>query len=352
METRRFARLWTAAASVGLVGFVRPVPCLAADDSATARAQTLFDQARELSSLGRYEEACPLFAESQRLDPGGGTLLNLALCHERQGKFATAQAELQDALAQAEQAQRADRLRTATEHLKRLAPLVPQLQLRFASSPPPGTHVVLDGKSMAWEANMSVSVDPGAHTVEVGAPGFEPYGTTSVAEPGKITAVAVPELVPSSASTPARPEPAVPAVPPPPPAVVAQQPSRPAVAPAPDPARRTAGFVLSGLGVALLGGGGYFGVRAVMLKERSDDAGCTDTMCPTVASKRDYDSARTAAHLSSAGVGLGLVAVGVGAYLILKGTDHAHAAATVRSLPSLTVDSRMRSGSVSFAVRF
>lgn len=134
-------------------------------------AQSLFEEGLSLMGQKRYAEACPKLAESQRLDPGGGTLLNLALCHELEGRLATAFTDLQAALSQARKDNRQDRIEIATAHLTAIADRIPRLTLRVVREEP-GIEVFLDGtlvRKPGW--NVAISVDPGSHVVDARAPG-------------------------------------------------------------------------------------------------------------------------------------------------------------------------------------
>ncbi|HET7542512.1 MAG TPA: hypothetical protein VFK05_21730, partial [Polyangiaceae bacterium] len=117
-----------------------------AQASNAALAESLFREGKRLSSERKFAEACPKFAESYKLDPGLGTLLNLAMCHESEGKPATAWAEFSEASSRAKREGDTDRAQLADEHVRALEPKlahvtialapgasVPGLQLKFDS---------------------------------------------------------------------------------------------------------------------------------------------------------------------------------------------------------------------------
>src|SRR5215471_19286696 len=87
-----------------VMGVGLPAVAVAAEpppEGNAAIAEALFRHGRELLDAGKVSEACEKFAASQRADPALGTLLNLAACHEREGRTATAWSEFTDAYAQA-----------------------------------------------------------------------------------------------------------------------------------------------------------------------------------------------------------------------------------------------------------
>jgi hypothetical protein len=160
-------------------------------------AQQLFDDGRVLLEAKRYSEACPKFGESQRLDPGGGTLANLAYCHELEGKTASAWTEFRDALGQAVKDGRKDREELVRAHITDLAPklmrVVVHVPGRLASRDP---EINLDKSKLpptAWDT--AIPIDPGEHRVSVIVRGAQAWSTAiSASAPGETYTVDLPTL--------------------------------------------------------------------------------------------------------------------------------------------------------------
>ncbi len=129
-------------------------------------ADKLFREARALMEQGNFERACPKLEESQRLDPGEGTLANLAECYERVGKLADALATwrklLQGLPANHE---RRDFVRAKTAEL---LPKIPTLTIRLPPGAPKATEVTLDGEPAKIGA--PITLNPGPYVVEVKEP--------------------------------------------------------------------------------------------------------------------------------------------------------------------------------------
>lgn len=275
----------------------------AAQPAAQARteavAQALFEEAVALMAEQRFEEACPKLAESQRLDPGGGTVLNLASCLEHLGQLASAYAMYSDALSAAIRDGRRERESIARERLAALPPLLSRLEVRLADPEgSEGIEVELDGVRLASSAwRIPLPIDPGTHSVVARSPGHVSFSQTiEVVTNGDRVFVEVPVLAPTP-----RPREAPP----------------PARAPSPAPEAsgpRTVAFVS---GAALLAVGIGAGVGALVAKGESDD-GCPtrDTCTPEGASAMRTASAL--AWTADVAVGLGVVALGVGLYLSVR----------------------------------
>jgi tetratricopeptide (TPR) repeat protein len=121
--------------------------------SAAAMAEALFKEGKRLLKEGKVAEACRKLEGSYRIDPAPGTLLNLALCHEEEGKTATAWGELTESRELAKKAKRADRLKLAEDHIRELEPKLS----RFVVAVPKEAAV----KDMVVEVD-AVPLDPGA----------------------------------------------------------------------------------------------------------------------------------------------------------------------------------------------
>lgn len=273
--------LYAAVVSIVLVSW----PALARGEDTTrdaAAAQALFDEGKRLMAQGKYTDACVKFEESQRLDPGVGTMLWLADCHAKVGRTATAWALFQEAEALANKTND-PRAAVAREEAEKLAP---QLSRLVVDVPPetqvPGLEVRRDGVVLGralW--NLAVPTDPGGHVVVATAPGKKSWTGRVTLDPGGSVIVTVPALETDAVQRPSPP------------------PDRPDAAPKPAGRTQTvAGLTLAGLGVVALGVGAGFGLHAAA-KKNDSDAHCNDRNVCDATGLELRDDAFTAATVST-----------------------------------------------------
>jgi hypothetical protein len=285
-----------------------PLVCRGARADTPDPADTLFRQGRASADAGDYPRACVAFAESLRLDAAPGTLLNLADCEEHVGKFASAWGHfqrLQSVLPATD-----ERWEIARERAAALGPRVPWITITLAPDAPRDARVFRDDTEMdASHLAVPLPVDPGPHSVLVVAPGRESRAMTVVAvERETLPVVTAPgPLLPREVSRPA-------------PSLALS------LAPAPS---RPAAWIAGAAGVVSLGVGTYFGSRALAERHWSD-AACTAGLCVNAAALAEYESARSDARAADVALGVGVVALAVGGYLLLTSRTQARAVAALR----------------------
>jgi len=229
-----------------------------------AAAEALFQAGRDLMNAGKYDEACPKFEASQRLDAGLGTLLFLADCYEKAGKLASAWANFREAESIA--AGRGDQARgqIAKNRYTALEPRLSKLWIKVTEGNDPAIVVERDGEPIPKESwGVALPTDAGDHVVEASAPGKKTWSSTvTVSGEGANIPVEVPLLE----SLPAPPSAPVPAVAAP---AAATQPVTPPPGPRTSSTQRVLAYVAGGVGVVGLGLGTYFTVHASSKKNDS-----------------------------------------------------------------------------------
>jgi hypothetical protein len=269
-----------------------------------AGSQWLFREGRNLMKQGDLVAACPKLAESLRLDPAVGTLMNLAECEERQGRTASA---WQRWAAAADQLPANDRRRaTALARARALEAVLPRLVVTSAGVTA-GLVVERDGMALGPASlGVPLPVDPGLHLIVASAPGRQPRTFEITAENGQLSSAAV-EPGPAPATAPQLP-------PIPPPAITlpaAPRRTRPG---------RVVGYSLVTLGATALGAGAYFGLQALSARREADGAcaatgeltRCRWSAAPALDRDRRWSRAADVAFAA------GAVATAAGLYLILR----------------------------------
>ncbi|RYZ09802.1 MAG: hypothetical protein EOO73_02665 [Myxococcales bacterium] len=279
--------------------------------SARASAEALFEEGVRLSEQNQHEEACRKFEASQALDEAVGTLLRLADCRERTGRYASAWARFREAGSLAETQGMKDRARIAAVRSAALEPKLSRIVLEVPPAPPAGYTLKLGELTVpsgSW--GTPLPLDPGTVSVEAAAPGYVSYRryVAIPAEQGARVKVTIPPLE-------ARPPEVARSI-----VVRAEAPPPPAPKPVANGngayTARVVGLSLAATGGVGLAAGGVLGVIA---KRRNDDAraecpGSPRECTPRGAQLRDESERLTTYAVVSAAAGGGLLLTGLIVY--------------------------------------
>lgn len=263
-------------------------------------------------NAGKFVEACPKFEASQQLDPGLGTMLNLAECYEKTGRTASAWAEYREAIPLARAAGSKARQDLATERAKALEERLSTLTIRAMSGEDDSAHLEIrrDGVPVQQaELGSPIPVDPGEHVIEAVAPGKQPWSSkVQVGADAAKVSVDIPKLEAHGDGQA--------------PAVVAPATTTTTVTepPADKPAsswsgQRTAAVITAGAGVVGIGIGAFFGLQA---SSKWSDAKNACSNYPKGCDTRATDlgkSAKESATISNVGFIAGGALLATGAVL-------------------------------------
>jgi hypothetical protein len=302
------------------------------------QAQVLFEQARGVLQDGDAQQACPMFAESWKLEPVPLTRFHLALCYEALGRLASAArafsevADWADAHGDVELG--ADARRWASVLEKRAS----KLRIVVPAGVSAGIQVERDGVLLdVTEWGVEVPVDAGSHQVRAFGDGLVEWSerVEVLSGPGTYT-VAVPEL----ASKRLIPRPTLDGA-----AHSAQ--AEPIDRSFLGPMHRKVAVVAGSVGVICIGVGSVFALRAISKSDASDRAGCLGSVCPTPAGVELRREAQVAGNVATASMigGLTGLATAAALFLLVDGTN-------ARAAPSVVTRASAHGGELLWQGRF
>jgi len=297
---------------------VPALPSAQAEDK--AMAVSLFDEGKKLMEAGKYAEACPKLEASRKADPSAdGVVLRLALCYQGLNKHATAWGLFKESLARAEKAKRNDRIEASKKGIAETEARMTRVSVVVAADGKiPGLVVQWDDKVLdegVWGSPLPV--DPGPHQLVAKAPGRKTFElTVQVGETAEKKTVTVPRLdletakpAPTTSSTAPTVASTTPSTTPPP---------SPPLPPTKEGPSYVAPLVVMGLGVAIVGVGGYFGLAAQSTFHDSSTECRSDNRC----TPRGVDLRNDAIHRANLStvffVGGGVVLAAGATWAILK----------------------------------
>ncbi len=194
MGSHPLSRLAASAALAFACVAIAPSVAFAGDESA---AETFFQEGLAAMKRNDYPVACEAFAQSNKADPSPGTQINLAVCFEKQRKWASAWTWYRSAVGLAQQRGQSEREKLAEDAATRLKP---QLHYIVVSVKEPLTDLAVkrDGIEVTIALagkEVPLPVDPGEHTIEVSARGKKPWSKIiQIADNSSTDRIDVPKL--------------------------------------------------------------------------------------------------------------------------------------------------------------
>jgi hypothetical protein len=278
---------------------------------AASPAEESFQEGRRLFAAGQIDEACQRFAASYDMVASSGTLLNLALCHQTQGKTATAWNEYRASARLARNQGREDRAAVADQSAQALEAKLARITVTSVE-PVAGLHVVTEAGPLGeGGVKVDVPIDPGTHKLTATAPGYLSWTATVEVKEEQQLAIQIPKL---------EPEPVLPAF------------AQLADARSGEGRRSSLGLYLGAGGVVALGAGvALWSVAYSKLQSAKD-------VCTQGCSQADRDN-RVSDIQTLKGVAIGAWVVGgalvaSGGYLVLRKGKGTNKTATVALDPS------------------
>lgn len=284
----------------------------------SAAAEALFREGRRLLLEGRTADACAKLAESQRLDPSSGTAINLAYCHQKLGKTASAWAEFLEAQRLAIAQHNPRRAQEAKAQAAALEPELSRLTVRVAALVP-DLKIFRNGDVLEPSAlGVPLPVDRGHYEIRLTAPGFNEWRTElEIDRPGE-QVVEAPALEPQK-STPPQPlaEPKARATAPRKTAVPSPRKMHTSRA-APAKQSLPAGFWVTGaVAVAATGFAATMGILSISNYAHADDECPSHDQCSATALERG-DTAHRQARMADVGFITAAVAAAVAGIIYIE----------------------------------
>ncbi len=291
-----------------------------------AAAESLFRDAKAAEQRGDFKTACARFAESQRLDPAAGTLLNEADCEEHLGALAAAWGHFVEARDQLPKGD--DRLPYTQQRVAALDRRVPHVIVRLPPGAPPGSRVLRGSIEIGPAAlGVPLAVDPGPLALTLLVPGQPPATLNLVLDEGMTR-----DIVLELHTAPPVASPAAPAVASSPaPSASATRSTDAGTPSSTGDTKRTLGWVVGGVGVAGLALGTITGIMA-MGDASTVKGDCNAGACQHQSGVDAASAGKTASLLSTVGFVGGAACTGVALYLLLT-SGPSRPSATVGATP-------------------